>query len=86
MRGGSGELHIFLNQHSVMENRDMRLTENVAVRVKSRSAEDNIVGLPLPGRAIRIDQRRVLPVNGCGHIRRSATGRLPRRPVISTRY
>src|SRR5947199_933819 len=61
----TGDNRIVLHQHAIVEHRHAR---RVAYRVtrECRPVEDDVVRLPLPGRAAGVDERWRLPVHGGG--------------------
>src|SRR5437867_13455103 len=60
---GSSQLNIVLNQHAVVQNSDSSRTNELTARNEDRSAEDDVVSLPLTRWATGIHQRWVLAVN-----------------------
>ncbi len=55
-----------LNEDAVVQGCDERGLEQLAVFVKPRPVEDDVVGLPLARRTAGVDPGRVLPVDRRG--------------------
>ena len=64
MRGGARQFDMVLNKHSIVKDGDDGRAKEFPIFIKTRIVEDDVVGLPKPGRAADINQRRVLPVHG----------------------
>ena len=54
---------VVLNQHTIMQNCERVGANDSPFRIKSRTVENDVVGLPLAGRSAHIDQGRVLAVD-----------------------
>src|SRR5712692_8814358 len=64
--GRTHEGDVVLNEDAVVQDCDERGLEQLAVFVKARPVEDDVVGLPLARRTAGVDQGRVLPVDRRG--------------------
>jgi len=65
MAGGAGQLDVVLDQHSVVERRDVRRAKKFSGGIEARPMENDVIDLPLSGGARRVHQGRELAVD-CG--------------------
>lgn len=61
--GGAFELDVILNEHTIVKNRHGARRHHCPILGKARSAEKNVVALPLSRFAARVHERDVLLVN-----------------------
>ena len=66
VRACAEKFDVILNQNTVVQNGDCGFLRHVASVVKSRRMENDVIGLPLPGLAAGIDERRRLLVKRSG--------------------
>src|SRR5678815_4202569 len=66
VRRRPGQHDVVLNEDAVVQDGEPRRTRDLARRIESRPMEDDVVRLPLAGRATRVHERRELPVDRRG--------------------
>ena len=61
VRGRPHDGDVILNQHSIVNHRDVSRPQQLAARVEARPVKNDVVGLPLSGRPRGIHQRGYCP-------------------------
>src|SRR3989442_11540696 len=63
MRRRPHDLHVVLNQHAVLNNRDRSRSKELAGRIEARPVEHDVVRLPAAWRPAGVHERRGLAAN-----------------------
>ena len=66
MAGRAGRFDVVLDQHTVVDNRNVSGTRQFPCRIETWAVPDDVVGLPFAGGARSIHQWRILAVYGAG--------------------
>src|SRR5215472_15187994 len=66
VRRWARQFDVILHQHAIEENRHSRGAKQLSLWIEARAVKNDIVGLPLARGTSRIDQRRILAVDGRG--------------------